>query len=94
MEELKQTVNKVLGKLLGERLQKVEMIEKIESFFKSKGIKPEEFEVDVKKKYIYIRVDNPYIRQEMSLMSFELIEYLRKECEIIKMYEIKFTGRM
>ncbi|GEM_PF-6940775 len=93
MEEFGQTVNRVLKRLLGKKAHKFEIVNSINEFFEMKGINLEEFEVDVKRKYVYIRVKNPYMRQEMSLMLYELMEFLKKKCSKIMSYEIKFTGR-
>jgi len=94
MEELRQTINKVLKKVLGEKAIKIELSQHIKEFFINRGISEGEFDVDIKRKYIYIRVKNSYIRHEMSLMSYELMEYLKKGDAKISGYEIRFTGRI
>lgn len=93
MEELRDTISEVLKKLLGKKVYKLQLAQKIREFFKNKGIKDEDYDVEVKRKYIYIRVGNSYIRQEMSFMSYALMEYLKREFGEIDDLELKFTGR-
>ena len=93
MEEFKETINKVLKKVLGKNAIKIELSQHIKEFFIKRGISEGEFDVDIKRKYIYIRVKNTYIRHEMSLMAYELVEYLKKEFKNFE-YIIRFTGRI
>ncbi len=94
MEGLKQTINSVLKRILKDKFYKFEIAEKIKNFYESRGFSRSDFDVVIKRKYIYIRVKNPYERQEMSLMLYDLEGYLGEELSRTKEYEIKFTGRL
>lgn len=93
MEELKPTFDRVLKKILGERSVNYEIIRAINDFYLQKGIEKELFDVEVKKKYIYIRVASPYIRNEMHMQKLELEMFLVRRCPQAEKFEIRFTGR-
>lgn len=93
MEELKQTFDKVVRSILGEKAVKYEIRKAVMDFFREKGIQTELFDVDVKRKYVYIRVDNPYLRNEMYMQRVNLEAFLHKRCPESVEFEVKFTGR-
>ncbi len=93
MEELKRTFEKVARDILGERADKFEIEKSIHEFFKAKGVDESMFDVDVKRKYIYIRVTSSYVRNEMFMRQVELMKFLEKRCPVALGYSIKFTGR-